>query len=201
MEARHGRSRRWIAAIAVALIVVAALGSYGFSRFQGNGPATSSLQSASSVASDSLSVSPSSQSASSPAESTQSAVGIVITGMYADVAAPGFAPPSSNDSSVSDRTTFRGALGETFSVLFEFIYQDCSNPCPGQVTSITTTTPGFVIVGTTPTTPVPVSSCGFLCTDGPSVNSQDGMQAAITVEVMSPQAAYTGPLTLVGHVS
>jgi hypothetical protein len=109
--------------------------------------------------------------------------------MYADVISSEEQALDSNSSSVAGKTSFSGSPGETFTVVIDIAYQACgAGACPKQVTVVDTTTPGFVVVATTPSMPLRLSGAGG-----------DFLQASFTVGVRAPAMPYTGILTLVVH--
>jgi hypothetical protein len=125
--------------------------------------------------------------------------GLNITYMYANIDDPGGPAPYSISSSIADGNTFKGASGQEISVLFQVIYQDCSLGCPNTVTKVTTPTPGFEVMGTSPVVPVPFQQCG-ICTDGDSsIVTSTGEEIAIAVNIMPPSTPYSGTLTLVAE--
>lgn len=128
------------------------------------------------------------QTSSSPTGQSSSG-GLTITNMYADVISFEEQALDSNSSSVAGKTTFNGSSGETFTVVIDIIYQACgAGACPKQVTAVDTTTPGFVVMGTTPSLPLRLAGAGG-----------DFLGASFTVDVRAPAMPYTGILTLVVH--
>lgn len=204
MENPSGRSAVKVVAVfvVVALVAVVGFASYAstmlkhepsFPPIESSTSTTRSRQAASETSSYT-------QSTSSSPSATASSGGLTITNMFGDVAAPGIQSPYSNSSSIADGTTLKGSPGKTYDILVEAIYQDCNNGCPAEITSVTSSTPGFVVVGTAPSLPISFENCGFLCVDGmTSVSSEGGVQAAVTVKVTAPSTPYTGTLTLVAH--
>jgi len=114
--------------------------------------------------------------------------GLTITDMFGDINAAGLQAPSSNSSSVADQNTYKGQAGETFPVVFDIVYSLCAGRCPSQVVAVIALTPGFSIVSTTPTMPVPVV---------PTIGVQ--MECQFTVMVKAPSTPYNGTLTLVAQ--
>jgi len=125
--------------------------------------------------------------------STSTAVGsssgvLIITSVSGDVVSINHPEAlSSNSSSVVGRTPFLGAPGETFTLRFDIVYQACA--CGPRVVEVDSLTPGFTVVGTTPSLPV-----GFQGAGG------DFYQASFTVEVKAPATSYTGSVTLLAHI-
>jgi hypothetical protein len=114
--------------------------------------------------------------------------GLVITGVNGDVVSTNHPEAlSSNSSTIVGPTPFMGTPGETFTLRYDIVYQACA--CGPRVVEVDSLTPGFTVVGTTPSLPVPFQGAGG-----------DFYQAGFAVEVRAPYTPYTGPLTLVAHI-
>lgn len=183
---KSDKSRRTqVAAFLVAVALVLSAGYLLAVSHRGSTLTTSSTSTVSTTSTaSSLTVQPSVTSGTTAANSSA----IDITDMYADVVTSGEQAPTSNSSTVYDKSTYSGPSGGTFDVLFDALYQGCLSICPAQVTGVTVETPGFTVIGTIPSMPVPFQGNGA----GPM-----NMEATFTVEVMAPSTPYTGTLTLI----
>ena len=185
----HGRRNGAVAAMV--LIVAVASGGYALVSLFPHSAASSSYTTV-----EGAQPSTTSGGSQGPSLTTgQSAQGLAITNMFADVYGPGLQFLYSNSSSVGDRSTFEGSTGETFQVLLQLIYLNCGD-CPSQVQAVIAGTPGFVVVVMTPAAPVPLEACPSVCTEGTTVSAPDGMQVGVTVTVTAPQSPYSGTLSL-----
>jgi hypothetical protein len=178
---REGRLVKGVATIAVILVLVL-VGVPMVAHFASTSPraqSSSSLERTSSSANN----------VASQSTSSSAGKGLTITNMYADVISFEQQALDSNSSSVAGKTIFNGRTGETFTVVIDITYQACgAGACPKQVTSVDTTTPGFVVVATTPSLPLRLAGAGG-----------DFLGASFTVDVRAPATPYTGILTLVVH--
>jgi hypothetical protein len=93
----------------------------------------------------------------------------------------------SNYSMIAGKSSYVGTPGETFRVEIDLTFQAC--PCVKQVTAVKSLTPGFAVVGTTPSLPVRFGGQGG-----------DYYEASFSVEVSTPATPYNGSLTLVANV-
>jgi len=94
---------------------------------------------------------------------------------------------SSNSSTVVGKTPFIGTPGDTLTLKYDIVYQACA--CGPLVVKVDSLTPGFTVVGTTPSLPVQFQGAGG-----------DFYQAGFTVQVKAPATPYNGTLTLVAHI-
>lgn len=180
---------RRIQVVAV-LVAVAVLGSAGYLLVSHSAqtPAASSTSTDSVQTYPAMTFESSQPSLTSETTSANASAVINITNMYGDVVTSGEQLPVSNSSTVHDKSTYSGPAGATIDVLFDALYQGCASVCPSAVTGITVETPGFTVLQTVPSLPVPFQGNGA----GPM-----NMEATFTVEVMLPSTSYTGTLTLV----
>ncbi len=184
-----------IGIVVVVLVIAVAYSGFGFSSTRASFSSSSTLSSSSPI--------PATASyEESASNSTVPSGGLNISNMFADVIAYSLSTPTSNSSSIADGSTFHGSPGETISVLFVVVYQDCSLQCPSEITSVTASTPGFTVTGTAPSLPVPFQGCGYICSDAsPSMVAPEGKQVAVTVNVLTPSTPYEGTLTLVAQTA
>lgn len=94
---------------------------------------------------------------------------------------------SSNSSTLVGKTPSIGSPGQTFTLRYDIVYQACA--CGPLVVEVDSLTPGFTVVGTTPSLPVQFQGAGG-----------DFYQAGFTVEVKAPATSYTGTITLLAHI-
>jgi hypothetical protein len=114
--------------------------------------------------------------------------GLIITGVSGDVVSTNHPEAlSSNSSTIIGKMPFIGTPGETLTLQFDIVYQACA--CGPQVVEVDSLTPGFTVVGTSPSLPVHFQGAGG-----------DFYQAGFTVEVKAPVASYTGTLALLAHI-
>jgi hypothetical protein len=111
-----------------------------------------------------------------------------ITGVIGDVVSLNHPEAlSSNSSTIIGKMPFVGTPGGTFTLRYDIVYQACA--CGPLVVEVDSLTPGFTVVGTTPSLPVHFQGAGG-----------DFYQAGFTVEVKAPATSYTGSLTLLAHI-
>jgi len=111
-----------------------------------------------------------------------------ITGVIGDVVSLNHPEAlSSNSSTIIGKMPFIGTPGGTFALRYDIVYQACA--CGPLVVEVDSLTPGFTVVGTTPSLPVHFQGAGG-----------DFYQAGFTVEVKAPATSYTGTLTLLAHI-
>jgi hypothetical protein len=129
-----------------------------------------------------------SQGSSASTAAGSSSGELKITGVIGDVVSLNHPEAlSSNSSTIVGKIPFIGTPGGTFTLRYDIVYQACA--CGPLVVEVDSLTPGFTVVGTTPSLPVHFQGAGG-----------DFYQAGFTVEVKAPATGYTGTLTLLAHI-
>jgi hypothetical protein len=163
------------------VLIVAAAGLAVLYRTSALGP--------SSLASSTTATSPST-SRSYSATTYTGGHGLAIGVMFGDVLGPGSSYLSSNGTTVAGDTIYVGNASETLAIQFDIVYVNCPpNSCPTHVTLVTILDPGFTIVSTKPTYPIP--------TNTPAGASSGQVEFHFVVNVKAPPSQYNGPLLLV----
>jgi len=181
----------------VVVAVVFALGLAGLTAvfsFTSLSPTTRSSSSASTTSSITTSTSSTTISSQTPSGSTSagtSSGGFNITSINDDVTLQDEAQLKetliNNFTVISSKYPFIGTPGEMFEVDIQLTFQAC--PCVHQVVEVDSLTPGFTVVGTTPSLPLLFGGLGG-----------DTYTNFFSVEVMAPATQYNGTLTLVIHI-
>jgi hypothetical protein len=110
--------------------------------------------------------------------------------MFGNVQGPGSSYLSSNGTMIAGDTIYLGNASETLAVQFDIVYVNCpTSSCPTHVTSVTILDPGFTILGTKPTLPIP--------TNTPVGASTGQVEFHFVVNLKAPSSQYNSPLLLV----